>query len=78
MSTEFTTMEFIESAGAPIGLISISSEDKFVPAITNITSFSNWILSRIAASGDIKLGFIFNFEPKDKFHTLMSLFAATI
>ena len=31
----------MESAGAPIGLVSVSPEDKFVPAITNITSFSN-------------------------------------
>ena len=44
----------------------------------NITSFSLCILSRIAASGEIKFGCISLSDPKDKFHTFMSLFAFTI
>ena len=43
-----------------------------------MTSFSYWILSKTAASGDIKLGFISIEEPKDKFQTLISLFREII
>ena len=77
MLTEFTTIEFIESAGAPI-FFTFEFLGLFVPATTKIISFSNWILSKIAASGDIKLEFISITEPKDKFQTFISLFFSTI
>ena len=53
-----------------------SLSDLFVPAITNTTSYLHWILSKIAASGEIKLGFISNLAPKDKFQTFTSGFEA--
>ena len=34
--------------------------------------------SRIAASGDMKFSLISNCDPNDRFHTFISLFAATI
>ena len=46
-------MELMESAGAPIRFSSFFSGSLFVPAIMNVTSFSYWILSRMAASGEI-------------------------
>ena len=78
-STAFTTNELRESAGAPIFIDFFSVPlGRFVPATIKITSYSLWILSNSAASGDIKFAFISICPPKDKFQTLMSLFAATI
>ena len=73
---EFTTKAFIESAGEPIFFFRESSLS-LVPAITNITFFSNCILSNKAASGEIKFGFISKSEPNDKFQTCISGFSST-
>ena len=58
---KLTTKEFIESAGDPIFIALFSPCGLLVPAMTNITSFSYCILSSIAASGEIKFGFISSF-----------------
>ena len=66
----------MESAGEPI--FSMLLFGLFVPAITKITSFSNWIWSKAAASAEIKLSFTSWLLPNEIFQTLISLFSATI
>ena len=74
----FTTSELIESAGAPI-FSGLSSFSLLVPATTKMmSSNSDWSSSSIAASGDTKLREVPTGEPRERFHTLMSLLSLTM